>query len=899
MARRVAVVPHTHWDREWYAPFETFRLRLVDTLDGLLTLLEDDPSYRHFLLDGQLAMVDDYLQVRPEEEPRLRRLASAQRLTVGPWYVLMDEFLVSGETILRNLQAGTARAAELGGAMAVGYLPDMFGHVAQMPQILALAGIEHAVVWRGVPSAVGRTAFWWEAPDGSTVRAEYLPTGYGNGAGIPDDATTLLRRLREHVAAVEPFLADGLLYMNGTDHQAPQPWLGRVVAEANALQDDLHLEITSLPAYLAGAPTDGLPRWRGELRSGFRANVLMGVASTRVDVKQAAAAAERALERRAEPLAALFGNPDRRPERLLELAWRQVLRNAAHDSICACSVDEVADAVLGRYADATAIAEGVADRALADLAASMAEAGTVVVNPSARPRHELVELVMTGDVPDEVQVLEEPAAAFGIPRGLGTLTLDAGTVRSIVGLLPDGSRIDDQTWIHEVRVAEDDTGLDITIALGPEERSDVDVRGVRTDLLTRLQARPDAPVRVRLDQPPSRRVLARVGPVPGFGWRHATPVRAEHPVRAHRPGGHDGPLVMGNGLVEVVVDPATGTFAVDGLPGFGRLVDVGDLGDSYNYSPPDTDVVVDSPDRVVVTEGDAGPLRATATVVASYTWPDHVDGPSRARVGSTAVEITTTVEVRADDPAVRVETTFVNACRDHRLRVHLPLPRPAERSEAECAFAVVERGLQAEGRAEELGLPTFPSRRFVRAGGLTVVHDGLCEYELVDVRGDAGDAHPARAHELALTVLRATGMLSRLGMAYRPMPAGPLTPVPGLQMLGTTVRARYAVRLGAGDPYALADEVLLPMPAVHTLGGGDRPPVGQALDVTGAEVSSVRRVPGGLLVRVFNPGAAASRVGLGGRSGWLVDLRGRPLEPVEDAFDLRPFGIATLHLATA
>jgi alpha-mannosidase len=164
--RKVAVVPHTHWDREWYAPYQTFRLRLVDLLDEFLPALENDLSYARFLLDGQMAVVDDYLEVRPEAESTIRRLAVSGRLDMGPWYALMDEFLVSGETMVRDLQMGMARAAHFGGAMDVGYLPDMFGHVAQMPQLLRLAGIHHAVVWRGVPRAIRRTAFWWEALDG-------------------------------------------------------------------------------------------------------------------------------------------------------------------------------------------------------------------------------------------------------------------------------------------------------------------------------------------------------------------------------------------------------------------------------------------------------------------------------------------------------------------------------------------------------------------------------------------------------------------------------------------------------------------------------------------------------------------------------------------------------------
>ena len=194
-ARRIAIVPHTHWDREWYKSYQDFRLALVELIDTLIPLLERDASYPHFMLDGQMAVVDDYLEVRPEAEERLRALAAAGRVSMGPWYILMDEFLASGETIVRNLQMGIAPRRRLRRRRwNVGYLPDMFGHIAQMPQILRLAGFRDAVVWRGVPSQVTKNAFVWEAPDGSSVRAEYLPVGYGNGAALPDDAKALVRR---------------------------------------------------------------------------------------------------------------------------------------------------------------------------------------------------------------------------------------------------------------------------------------------------------------------------------------------------------------------------------------------------------------------------------------------------------------------------------------------------------------------------------------------------------------------------------------------------------------------------------------------------------------------------------------------------------------------------------
>jgi len=395
------------------------------------------------------------------------------------------------------------------------------------------------------------------------------------------------------------------------------------------------------------------------------------------------------------------------------------------------------------------------------------------------------------------------------------------------------------------------------------------------------------PIRVRLDQPPIRRIAARVADVTGFGWRAFVPAPLAHPVTVEEA---EGTVTLGNGLVTVVVDPTDGTFSVDGLAGFGRLVDEGDLGDSYNYSPPAVDSLVEVPESAAVAVGLGGPVRATAVITANYRWPDHVDSATQTRVGEQAVEVVTTVEVRADEGVVRVTTTFTNPSRDHRLRVHLPLPEPATASLAECAFAIVRRGLTAEGRPDEFGLPTFPARRFVSAGGLTVVHDGVVEYELVDV-----EAGGARA--MALTLLRSTGMLSRVGMAYRPFPAGPLTPVAGLQLVGRPLAARYALALGEVDPWAMADDVLLPLEVVQARGGGWRGAEGGALRVEGAEVSSVRREAGLLEVRVHNPTDQPTTVRTAGRPGWLFDLRGRPLEHFDGSFVLRPWGIATFRLA--
>ncbi|MGQ9622694.1 MAG: hypothetical protein ACUVTO_04525 [Candidatus Caldatribacteriaceae bacterium] len=219
MSRYLHFVSHTHWDREWYESLDSFRLRLVRLMDKLLEILHRDHLYQTFMLDGQTIILEDYLEIRPEREEELRALVSSGRILIGPWYILPDEFLVSGETHIRNLLFGQRIARRFGGKMAVGYLPDSFGHIAQMPQLLKKSGIGYAVIWRGVPASVKTSEFWWEAPDGSRVLTLYMPFGYGVAANLPSDKETLLRRIKRLLEQLLPFATTShILLMNGSDH---------------------------------------------------------------------------------------------------------------------------------------------------------------------------------------------------------------------------------------------------------------------------------------------------------------------------------------------------------------------------------------------------------------------------------------------------------------------------------------------------------------------------------------------------------------------------------------------------------------------------------------------------------------------------------------------------------
>ncbi len=914
----VGIVPHTHWDREWHAPYQSFRIRLVGLLDRLLELLEYDDTYGRFLLDGQTAVIDDYLEVRPDAAAKIRALVADGRLAVGPWMILMDEFMVSAETIVRNLQLGMRRAGELGGPMEVGYLPDMFGHAAQMPQILRAAGLEHAVVWRGVPAAIDRTAFWWESPDGSRVRTEYLYGSYSNGRDLPDAADGLVARARAYADELGEFQLEGgdLLLMNGSDHLLPQPGLGSVVAAANAAQSDLTFEVTSLPDYLGRQPVENLPEWSGELRSGARADVLMGVASNRVDVHQAAAAAERAVERVAERVASLFRTPADYPHALLGIAWRGLVLNSAHDSSCACSADEVVDQVVVRYAESRQIGEGVARETVTALATRVdAPPGSiVVVNPSQTDRGGLVEVTVPGR--DGVHLVAED----GTPVAVQTVATRA---REVFSTTVVGRKV---AWVIEMMRGDELVGTHIgridhsRLADGSHDYHFVgadpgdevlELGAARREL--RELGELGATVRLRVTSAPEQVVVAAVGPVPGFGWRTFT--MATGPAPDHGGSGPDavgvldsdaGP-VLDNGHIRVELAPDGATFTVDAdgvrVAGLGRLVDGGDGGDTYSYSPPGHDRLVDTPIRTSWMIDERGPARGRLVIDRTYAWPLDATGDERscsARNELTGdVTVRTTLEVRAGERFVRVRTEFENPARDHRLRAHFPLPSPVTGSDAECAFTVVHRDLHAEGGPQEAGLPTFVSRRFVDASdatvGLAVLHDGLLEYEVVD-----------DGRELALTLLRATGYLSRAEPRLRPHPAGPPIPLRGPQLLGRVV-GEYALLPHRGtwhdaDLYARADEFLVPLLAAPVPGAGVRTtaPTDRRLRVEGAVVSAVTRTGTTLTLRVFNPAAVAMRLaveldGVPAR-GSVVDLRDRELGAFDGQRELRAGEIVTLQL---
>lgn len=734
MSPTMHVVSHTHWDREWYCPFQVFRARLVDVVDAMLDLLQSDPDYRFFHLDGQTIVLEDYLEIRPEREPELRRLIHEGRVLVGPWYTQPDEFLVSGEAIVRNLMLGRRQAQAFGGCMELGYLPDAFGHAGQMPQIFAGFGFPAAIVFRGITSDQVKSAFLWRGADGTPLLAVKLPDdiAYSNylycllgtlsDEGRPIDDARLEKELAHLRAECEAqAVGDQHLWMDGVDHIYANPKTPEILRRARRMMPDATILHTTLPAYIEAlaAAQPALQEVAGELRRANRAwrvqALLANVASSHIRVKQANFRAQTALERVIEPLCAaawMMGEPY--PATYLALAWKYLLQNHAHDSICGCSVDQVHRDMHGRFDQIEQIAGVLRERALAQLAAR--------VDTSFAGQHPVALLCNT------------------LPWARSeTLVVDVP-----VPPLPDGAF--------------------------PQEIELRDAAGARIPHQT-LSVRDTARLRQpRYDIPRMRQrrvfTLALDIDLPAYSLTALTVAPTDKP---NRPVASlfTGPAALENEHLRVTAQP-DGTLALlhksTGRLFTGLLTfeDRGDGGEGWNWIPPLADQAFLSPGSPVevarVADGDLfAALRVALrfSVPAGFEGAAHEHDPARMRRSAqrVALPIEATVSLGRRSAQLDIDLTVHNVARNHRLRVLFPTDIAAEVCHADGTFEVVERPIRQidshDWREPQLG--TYPHHGFVcvgdQTGGLAVLTAGTPEYEVMD--------EPRRA--LAITLLRAFG----------------------------------------------------------------------------------------------------------------------------------------------
>jgi alpha-mannosidase len=927
------LVSHTHWDREWYRPFQLFRLRLVHMVDGLLELLDQDPEYKHFMLDGQTIVLEDYLHMRPQAEQKLRAHIQQGRMLIGPWHILPDMFLVSPEAHIRNLLAGDREARRFGPKMMVGYMPDSFGHIGQMPQILAGFGIHSACLWRGLDDQP--TELWWQSPDGTRVLLLYIRDSYSNGASlVASDPVHFSQQIRQAAASLAPHsAASDLLIMFGTDHMEPPSATSSAIAAANqTLAPDCLLHST-LPAYLQALERDlstkalQLPTVQGELRSSKRSHLLPGVLSARMWIKQYNHACENLLEKWAEPFSSFAsllageGAPQfalSAPEDILRQAWQLLMECHPHDSICGCSIDQVHDEMRPRFAQVEQLGEEITGQSLEIIAgqvetASLASQGLdarsaiVAFNSSSVSRTDLVTTevalpagVTSFELVDESGNIIPHQSASGQPSDLINVRVRREQLGSMLAMVNNGraGNLAIQELNYERNVAE--MRVEAIFADNDSPRLDVWEKALES-FKQAIQDMSIESFHIHARLPDSAHITFVASAVPGLGWKTffvrpsasvVTEVKLSSLMRLLAPLACSSafqpliarlaeprpkpPYVIENEFFRIelnaqdltlsLLDKRTGEITA----GLNRFVDGADCGDEYNYSPPRADGLFSSPRLQDVTIV-SGPVQQLMTVSLLLPVPASLAPDRRSRSAEMVdLPITAVISLAKGVERVDIHTRVQNRAVDHRLRVHFPIPvNDITSAEYDGSFEVVRRptGLPAFDETwVEQPRPEAPQRAFTALSGKdgtwAIANRGLPEVEVLRTGGPDGSP------QVALTLLRCVGWLSRDDFSTRKGHAGPFFQTPGAQMPGTW-EFDYSIIPAAGQQSACwhAWSFDVPLRAAATgLHAGQLPSSGSMLEVDQPSfvITAVKRAEDrqGWIVRGCSYAGSETRVSL-------------------------------------
>ncbi|MCQ4088897.1 alpha-mannosidase [Saccharibacillus sp. JS10] len=775
MNRKTAhIISHTHWDREWYLPYESHHLRLTTLMNELMDTLEQDERYRYFHLDGQTIIIDDYLQIYPEGQERLSRLIEAGKIIIGPWYVLQDEFLTSSEANVRNLLIGHREAKRWGNVSKLGYFPDSFGNMGQAPQLLKQADIQAAVFGRGVkPTGFDNivvdtpgeyespySEMNWQSPDGSSVVGILFANWYSNGNEIPVEAGAAKIYWDKKLADTQKYASTPeLLYMNGCDHQPIQKDLGDAIQTASELYPDVDFVHTTFDDYLEALsryPSENWVTVHGELRStqtdGW--GTLVNTASARVYLKQLNQMGQTILEKGAEPLAALahLTAGQKYPHEALNYAWKTLMQNHPHDSICGCGVDEIHREMIGRFDKSRHMAEALIAESVSAIGSKIHTSGIPGLSDAARP----VALFNT----------------TGWERS-GIVTVDVQAVRINFSEGPSPQAIAEKLDAMNIEpgVVVDHQGRTIPATiedLGAQFGYDLPDDGFRIPYMAR-----------------TFRLTFEAQQIPALGYR----VYAWKPEPANEAGdlAKSEEVVstsqgMENQFLAVrfaddgsysLTDKTTGRVFND----LGIYENCGDIGNEYVFRQPDGDSMLTT--RGLATSLsliEDQPYRVTYEVVHEWEIPASAEASfedekrrlvqfrkrqSGRSAETVTLKLTTQVSLESSGRGVQVRVTVNNQARDHRLRVLLPTDLQTQTVMADSIFEVAERDIVP---APEWINPSNAQHQqaFVSLSdgknGLTVANKGLNEYEVLqDDR-----------HTIAVTLLRSVSEMGDWGVFPTP-----------------------------------------------------------------------------------------------------------------------------------
>ena len=709
----IHVVSHTHWDREWYMPFEKHRRRLVMLIDALLDLMDKDQDFRHFHTDGQIIPLEDYLEIRPHQLERILSAVAEKRLSLGPWYILQDEFLTSGEANVRNMILGLKMASKYGEPIKIGYLPDSFGNISQMPQILKGFDIDNAIFGRGInrwrddlppdDEAKGyKSELIWRSPDGSEVLGIFMANWYSNAMSIPTDP----EKVAEYVnnvrnACLRYATTSHLLFMNGCDHTPSQPDVAKAIKLANEKLEDAVLIHSNFTDYISAVKNEAnnLQVKEGELRSEFTDGwgTLTNVLSSRIYQKQANWRCQTLLEKWVEPFSAFAHNLGKKYDSdLIWYAWKTLMQNHPHDSICGCSCDEVHREMDARFEKCEVLAGQLANETLQHIADQINVGqnnvlqNIVVFNPVNIHRRELV--IATVDFPKDSDICN-----LMVKDAEGNITPSY--------LLEDMGIV----WDYDL----------------PEV-------GFRI------------PYHVR------RFRLAFLAGAPGIGYAtyQIFPTEEEpEPICQAE--------VLENEFLSVeilndgslnVTDKESG-FCFKGIH---KLQDSLDIGDEYNYRIPKEDEIISPfPSDTII-----GPIFDNGLY-------SECNIKTKLRLYDKPMEISYSLMLIKGVKSLYVHTQLVNEHKNHRLRVLFPTDIETDYVSADGQFDVIKRKIVPWSGWKNPS-NCQPQQAFVDISddqkGLTIANQGLPEYEVLR------DGH----NTIAITLLRAVDRLGDWGVFPTP-----------------------------------------------------------------------------------------------------------------------------------
>jgi alpha-mannosidase len=790
-------------------------MKLVELVDKLLDILEMEDDYKYFMLDGQTIVLEDYLEIRPQNRNLLEKYIKNGRILVGPWYVLPDEFLVSPEAIIRNLLIGKKICEQFGSRMMIGYIPDPFGHIGQMPQILQGFGIKNACFRRGL--ADEPIELWWEAPDGSKVLTSYLRDGYDNAVNLPlDSMDNFLSEVNRFSSSLKPYLkTNHLLLMNGSDHIEPDGRTPKCIQFANKRNQEDVLLHSTLEKYFVALEEEinsnniELPTVHDELRECKRHELLPGVLSTRNWIKQRDQECERLLEKWVEPFTAWASFLDRKAQekvekgkQIIEYAWKLLLKCHPHDSICGCSIDQVYKEMAPRFDQVEQIGERIALQSLNRISRHVQttnkiqefKSAIVVFNASQYPQTGMVSVEIPLPAGSEnLQISDSDGNLLDSEsekkhwQTITELSFDTEGMKSAIFMLSEGkisgmsvldigfSRIGQKVEIELVLDQNSVPNLSVL------EKAKHEIVRFFEDITIQEYA-----IKARTPVVCNIRMLAEK--VPGFGYKTFWVKSDDTKEKTAQILDES---YIENEFIHISVDPKLNKIVLldkesgSTFVGLNEFEDSGDAGDKYNYNPPPENETVYS--KIQAFSISKTVNQQVLNIKYSLQVPNALSDDRKTRIETIDnLNIESEMILTNGVPRIDIKTTLDNQAKDHRLRVLFPTGIATKEYITDNHFLHTKREITEfafqDGWMEQ-PRPEVPQRLFSMVSknekGILVANCGLPEVEVF--QDDNAKA------VIAITLLRCTGWLSRDDLKLRPRAAGPVVPTPDAQELGKHV----------------------------------------------------------------------------------------------------------------